>query len=240
MNEHSPNTKKLAKKVVCFSDFKEEEIPKHIIHFAIGAKEFCILFLVIFVVLTNLELSLFPFLLIFAFSLFFFKIFIVAFSSWSKFERLHKIIEDKKWHIEHQRDEEKKELEAIYKAKGFSHKLLHDVIDTLSSDDNRLLQVMLEEEMGISLGSFIHPIKQAFGSALGMIFASILFVIFYFLLPLNICFFLAAVVILVTSSIISSKFERTKTSKEIIWDLAIAIVIVLITHFSSMIFLGMK
>ena len=224
------------KKKICFSDFKLEEVPQHIIHFATSAKKFTVLFLILFAAFFHLKLDLFPFLIIFSISFFFYKIFSVAFSSWTKLERLHKIIEDKKWHIEHKREEEKILLEEIYKSKGFSGKILQDIIDTLVSDDNTLLRAMLQEEMGLSLGSYVHPIKQTLGSALGMIFASIVFTIFYFVFPFNYSFFIAGALIISISSIIAAKYERTKISKEIIWDLAISFVVILISHFLSLIF----
>jgi len=220
--------------LICFADFKLEEIPAHFINFATSAKEFTILFLIVFIALRNLKMDVLPFILIFSFSFFILKIFLVAFSAWTKLLRLHKIIEDKKWHIEHKREEEKKQLEEIYKAKGFSKKLLADIVDTLTSDDNRLLQTMLEEEMGLSLGYFIHPIKQAFGSLLGMFLASVIFTITFFTLPITYCFFVSGAINIIASSIIASKYERTKMSKEIVWDLAIAIVVLSICHFLTM------
>ena len=141
---------------------------------------------------------------------------------------------DKKWHIEHKREEEKSELEEIYKAKGFSGKLLTDIVDTLTSDDNRLLQTVLEEETGLSLGYFIHPIKQAFGAFLGMFLASIIFTITYLTLPITYCFFISGAINVIGSSIIFSKYERTKMSKEIVWDLAIDIVVILSCHFLTL------
>ncbi|NGX28998.1 MAG: hypothetical protein K940chlam1_01190 [Candidatus Anoxychlamydiales bacterium] len=224
------------KKKICFADFKLEEVPTHIIHFAICAKKFTVLFLILFMAFFHLKFTLFPFIIIFSISFFFYQIFIVAFSAWTKLERLHKIIEDKKWHIEHKREEEKMQLEEIYKAKGFSGKTLQDIIDTLISDDNTLLRAMLQEEMGLSLGSYIHPIKQTLGSALGMIYAALVFTIFYFVFPINYNFFIAGGFTIITSSIISAKYERTKISKEIIWDLAISFVVILISHFLSLIF----
>ncbi|NGX33943.1 MAG: hypothetical protein K1060chlam1_00287 [Candidatus Anoxychlamydiales bacterium] len=222
------------KHLICFADFKFEEIPSHFIKFAQCAKEFTILFLIVFIALRNLHLPVLPFILIFSFSFFILKIFLVAFLAWTKLQRLHKIIEDKKWHIEHKREETKAQLEEIYRAKGFSDKLLTDIVDTLTSDDNRLLQTMLEEEMGLSLGYFIHPIKQAFGAFLGMFLASIVFAITFFILPIAYCFFVSGGINIIASSIIAAKYEKTKMSKEIVWDLAIAIVVLSTCHFLAM------
>lgn len=53
--------------------------------------------------------------------------------------------------------EEREELRAIYEAKGFSGQQLDSIIDTLCSDDDRLLRVMMEEEMGIFFEQWNHP-----------------------------------------------------------------------------------
>lgn len=222
------------KHLICFCDFKLEEVPSHKIRFAESIKEFTILFLIVFIALRNLELPVLPFILIFSFSFFILKLFLVAFSAWTKLERFHKIIEDKKWHIEHKREEEKAELEEIYRAKGFSDKILTDIVDTLTSDDNRLLQTMLEEEMGLSLGYFIHPIKQTFGAFLGMVLSATVFFISFLALPITYGFFIAGAINIIASSIVAAKYERTKMSKEIVWDLAITIAVLSICHFLTM------
>jgi VIT1/CCC1 family predicted Fe2+/Mn2+ transporter len=53
--------------------------------------------------------------------------------------------------------EEREELRAIYEAKGFAGPQLDSIIDTLCSDDDRLLRVMMEEEMGIFFEQWNHP-----------------------------------------------------------------------------------
>ncbi len=37
------------------------------------------------------------------------------------------------------------------------------------ADDNRLLRVMLEEELGLTLEAYEHPLKQAFGALLRIV-----------------------------------------------------------------------
>ena len=53
--------------------------------------------------------------------------------------------------------EEREELRAIYEAKGFSGQQLESIVDTLCSDEDRLLRVMMEEEMGIFFEQWNHP-----------------------------------------------------------------------------------
>lgn len=54
-------------------------------------------------------------------------------------------------------EQEREELKAIYEAKGFSGQQLESIVDTLCSDEDRLLRVMMEEEMGIFFEQWNHP-----------------------------------------------------------------------------------
>lgn len=55
-------------------------------------------------------------------------------------------------------DEECEEIRALYAAKGFREPLLSDIVATLSADDDRLLKVMMEEELGLSMQHVHHPL----------------------------------------------------------------------------------
>ncbi len=55
-------------------------------------------------------------------------------------------------------DEERDEVRVLYAAKGFRDPLLGQIVDTLSADDDRLLKVMMEEELGLSLHHIHHPL----------------------------------------------------------------------------------
>lgn len=57
-------------------------------------------------------------------------------------------------HFEHERDE----VRALYEAKGFREPLLGQIVDTLCADDDRLLKVMMEEELGLSMHHMNHPL----------------------------------------------------------------------------------
>lgn len=93
---------------------------------------------------------------------------------WFRLERLHRVLEQEKWEIEHNREQERDELKELYRAKGFEGELLEDVIDVLMADGDRLLKVMVEEELGLSLENVEHPLKQGIGAALGVFLASML------------------------------------------------------------------
>lgn len=92
--------------------------------------------------------------------------------AWFKLERWHRLVEQEKYEIEHNRDQEREELTALYRAKGFEGQLLEDVITVLMADQNRLLKVMVEEELGLSLGVHEHPIKQTIGALIGCMLTS--------------------------------------------------------------------
>jgi hypothetical protein len=96
-----------------------------------------------------------------------------AWLGWFRLERLHRILAQEKWEIEHHRQQERDELRVLYAAKGFEGKLLEDVLDVLMADGDRLLRVMVEEELGLRLQAYEHPLKQAFGAFIGALAATI-------------------------------------------------------------------
>lgn len=147
-----------------------------------------------------------------------------ALNGWSRMERLHRVIEEERFEIEHHRQQERQELTEIYQAKGFSGKLLEEVIDCLMADDNRLLQIMLEEELGLSLEQYEHPLKQSFFALLGALASAILCLIGYFLsypfgLPL------AVLTITVTCTILSAHLENSSAWQRTVWNCAILILV---------------
>ena len=60
--------------------------------------------------------------------------------------------------IRNQPQQERDEVRALYEAKGFTGPMLDEIVDTLCADDERLLRVMLEEELGIFLEHAQHPV----------------------------------------------------------------------------------
>lgn len=101
----------------------------------------------------------------------------------ARIERLHRLIEQERWEIEHHRPQERQELLQMYEAKGFSGTQLEEVIDVLMADDNRLLRVMLEEELGLSLEICEHPLIQAGGALVGASVASVLCLVGFWIEP---------------------------------------------------------
>ena len=58
-----------------------------------------------------------------------------ALLGWARIERLHRVIEEERWEIEHHRQQEKEELAEMYMAKVLTGKLLDDVVDVLMADE---------------------------------------------------------------------------------------------------------
>lgn len=161
------------------------EVPGHINGFADSARDTAIALLLILACLTAYEIT--PWervqlLALFAIGWMIWKAGRSSWLGWSRLERLHRVLEQEKWEIEHNRPQEREELKELYGAKGFEGKLLEDVVDVLMADENRLLKVMIEEEMGLSLENVEHPLKQGVFSFLGAFGAALLVLIasYYF------------------------------------------------------------
>lgn len=147
-----------------------------------------------------------------------------AWLGWARLERLHRVLLEEKWEIEHHRPQEREELIVLYTAKGFEGKLLDDVVDTLMADGDRLLKVMIEEEMGLSLENQEHPIKQALGAATGTLLSASLCALGYFLYP-TWGIFPASLFAIAAASALSAQYERNHIASAVVWNLGIAILV---------------
>jgi hypothetical protein len=145
-----------------------------------------------------------------------------ALLGWNRLERLHRVIEEERWEIEHHREQEKEELRQMYSDKGFSGKLLEEILTILRSDDNRLLRIMLEEELGLTLEIYEHPLKQASGAAIGtLIAASFATLSFYFWPIFGVPLVSLLLVIIPTSY--AAKYEKRKVLHSLIWNFSLAL-----------------
>jgi hypothetical protein len=106
-----------------------------------------------------------------------------AWTSWARLEKLHRMLREESYEIENHREQERLELKELYQLKGFEEPLLSQVIEVLMSDSDRLLKVMLEEELGLSLGSHEHPLKIALYSFCGSFIAGIFLTLGWQLAP---------------------------------------------------------
>jgi hypothetical protein len=203
------------------SEIHGEELSGHINAATSGAKETAIIILVLASLYTHNQ-DIAPHLLLsFLLGWLLWKTGSSAILGWRRLERLHRIIEEERWEIEHHRPQEREELTALYAAKGFSGKQLDEVIDVLMADDNRLLQIMLEEELGLSLETFEHPLKQAAGAAIGVFTAAVMLTVALFTLPIWGTFASAGLIIAITAGM-TAKLESNRVLPAIIWNLACA------------------
>lgn len=141
-----------------------------------------------------------------------------SFLAWGRLAKLHRVIEEEKYEITHNRKQEKKELEEMYRLKGFEGELLNQVVDVLMADDNRLLHVMLEEELGLELGTFEHPLKFALANFLGVCSPALILIIALYLVPYGVWIFSPLCVVII--AFIQSKIEQLEPIKTIVWNTA--------------------
>lgn len=76
-------------------------------------------------------------------------------------ELLKSEIDRENWEIENRPEDERKEIEDIYKAKGFTGKDLDMIVNKIISDKKVWLNTMLTEELNLNLDIAGHPLKSA-------------------------------------------------------------------------------
>lgn len=200
------------------------EMPGYLSAFADSLRETAVLFIGLWILLFQFDLSsekILWILSLFSIGWLLWKVGRSSLFGWARLERLHRLIQQEQWEIQHHRSQEKEELTAMYKEKGLSGKLLEQTIDVLMADDNRLLRVMLEEELGLTLETYEHPLKQATGAGVGVVLA-VIGVFLGFLIGK----FLGVVIVLTLffggTTLIASKREGNELVKALIWNLAVA------------------
>jgi len=139
-----------------------------------------------------------------------------------KVRALTSYLKEERFEIENHRPQEREELEALYAAKGFKGALLEEVLDVLMADDDRLLKVMIEEEMGLNLENCEHPLKVGSGAALGVLLAVMLLFVTTWLSPK---FGLATLAVLMigTSGMYIAKLQKNESIPAFVWNLGFAI-----------------
>ncbi len=145
-----------------------------------------------------------------------------AWLGWFRLERLHRILEQERWEIEHHRQQERDELRVLYAAKGFEGKLLEDVLDVLMADNPRLLKVMVEEELGLSLAASEHPLKQGLGAGIGVLVTATVCLALFALWPFY-GIFLGALVMISGSAIYIAYLTRNEAIPAVIWNIGLSL-----------------
>jgi hypothetical protein len=206
-----------AKGALAVAEIHGTEMPGYLSAGADAAKETAFVFLLLWILIHPVNSTLF---FLFGIGWILWKIGRSALLGWARLERLHRLIEEERWEIEHQREQEKQELKELYRAKGLDGKLLDEVISVFMADDNRLLKIMLEEEMGLTLEIYEHPLKQCAGAALGVALSAVCFISGLFIHPAAVLI-VSGLVILI-ASYIAAKAEKNQPLESVIWNLSLA------------------
>jgi len=141
--------------------------------------------------------------------------------AWSRLERLHRVVEEEQTEIQENREQERDELRALYRAKGFEGKLLEDVVDVLMADGDRLLREMLQEELGFYLEENEHPLLQGLGASVGAFIAAFcVYVGFQFFHYYGAAFF--AFLVIGVASVWPSVREKNRAVKALLWNCSFA------------------
>lgn len=141
---------------------------------------------------------------------------------WARLERLHRVIAEEQWEIQHHRQQERDELRELYAAKGFQGKLLEEVLDVLMADGDRLLRVMVEEELGLSLEVHEHPLKQGVGALVGALVASAIVLLAgsYFS---TVGVWVASIMVMMISAGFSAYCEKNRLISAMVWNVSLGV-----------------
>lgn len=214
-----------ARGIISASEIHGTETPGHISSGADAARETAIVLILletllhVFSVDFKTEAIL---LLVFALGWTIWKLGRSAWLGWFRLERLHRVLRQEKWEIEHNRDQEREELGVLYQAKGFQGKLLEDVLDVLMADGDRLLRVMVEEELGLTLENQEHPLKQGLGAAIGCILATGFALLGLYLYPTYGLLIGSLAVVAIASGLLA-RFARNDVISAVVWNVGLAI-----------------
>jgi len=205
------------------SSFKGEahgsEIPGHIFAGTDAIRDTAVAFL--FVWQLTRSHSPITSLLIFSLGWVIWKMAKAAWLGWFHIERMHSVLDQERFEIKHHRPQEREELKALYKAKGFQEgPLLEDVCDVLMADDERLLMEMVKEELLFSLESYVHPLKQGFGAAIGSCIAITLGFLGLWISP-SFGVWGGSLLALSIGTAISTHYENNKTLPALVWNAGI-------------------
>lgn len=216
---------KRAEGMVSISEGHGMEMPGQLGAGADAAREMALVLLLVW-----LFFPAFTLLLPFGLGWFAWKVGRSAWLGWARLERLHRVIEQEKYEIEHHRPQEREELVALYGAKGFEGKLLDDVVDVIMADQDRLLKVMLEEEMGLTLQAYDHPLKQCLGALVGAGGALIVSLSAFLLFPLY-GMGVACALVLAASATLSALYEKNRVIPAVVWNLSLGALAFGVTYF---------
>ncbi len=210
-----------ARGIIASSESHGAETPGHVSAAADAAREVALLLLTLWVVLVHLEATSTKALAILAITTLgwtLWKFGRSAWLGWTRLERLHRLVAEERWEIEHHRQQERDELRVLYEAKGFQGTLLDEAVEVLMADGDRLLRVMIEEELGLSLEVHEHPLKQGLGAATGALLSGLCCVLWTWLLP-TYGIFLGAFLAIGLAAAMTAYLERNQIVPAIVWNI---------------------
>lgn len=152
-----------------------------------------------------------------------------AWLAWSQLFRLHRIAAEERKEIETNRPQEREELLALYGAKGFQGALLDKVVDVLMADQDRLLRVMLQEEMGFRLEEHAHPLVQGIFAFFGVVLSFVVLLPFCLGMPSEVVIGCSFVFVGIMGALFA-RFERNNSIAGFCWNLMMAITAGMLTR----------
>jgi VIT1/CCC1 family predicted Fe2+/Mn2+ transporter len=122
----------------------------------------------------------------------------------SQREILESEIKREEFEIQNMPVEERKEIENIYRAKGFEGELLEKIVEKITSNKDIWLKTMLTEELGLNLDILGNPLKGAFVMFGAFLLGGILPILPYFAVKTGIISSINAIGIAIVISVLSS------------------------------------
>ncbi len=122
----------------------------------------------------------------------------------SQIEILQSEIKREEYEIENAPEDERKEIEEIYKSKGFVGEELNMVVNKITSNKGVWLKTMLTEELGLNLEILGNPIKGAIVMFISFLVGGILPILPYFIVKTGLINNFTALLIAISMSLLSS------------------------------------
>ena len=122
----------------------------------------------------------------------------------SQIEILQSEIKREEYEIENAPEDERKEIEEIYKSKGFAGEELNMVVNKITSNKGVWLKTMLTEELGLNLEILGNPIKGAIVMFISFLVGGILPILPYFIVKTGLINNFTALLIAISMSLLSS------------------------------------
>lgn len=142
------------------------------------------------------------------------------------------------WEVENLPEKEKDEIREIYRDKGFEGETLEKIVEVITSDKDRWVNVMMKEELGMMLDNDKSPLRIGMVTYVSFIligFIPLLVYVWDYLYPLNNNLFLMASLLTGLSFIfigtLKSFVTQTNLLRSILETLALGIIAALVAYY---------